>query len=1813
MHQKNLLTQALGLIQHQQHHRWWLRAVTGMAAVVVFVTTYLLILPAITMENSSLEVSATPSQAALGEIIYSEIAATADDGRDETFFVLTVDGDNAGLDESRLNFDSDGVAVVETADGPLLELHRDYTEDGSARYWFVLQQGQSVHFDLPWVNGTDRYRAETVEELIPIEPEEPAAEEELPEVSEPIPSEPETPPAVSGSDETSPASPVETPPAETGSEPVQPSDESVPPEQPEEPDAAEPNEPGADAPNPEEAPAEQEQPSAEVQEPESPAAEESAPEPEETASPADDVTSQPDELDTDALATDSNAAFTAASVSHARFAPSPMRTVGASAVSLSRHEVPMTAQAYITATDSNLTLMEPDTNGQSDPESDGQDAEESVEYETVSRTEIVLDQSGDPEREGSLTLTFGCGKDKETAQRRAGDPIALSWMEEELSVELPEDATSWAIVEKDGFLPQSSNSAMMLPSSIGAAAPEQRNYDFSNDITSVTASKLQNGQWVPGTEFTDGDSVRVSIRYSLPANVVGAGNQTIYYDMPEGISLSNPESGTVYDNGTPVGTYTITTDGLITIVFDDSFADDRPFSGEIQFQGTLSAGEDGSETELNFGAGGTITVKPSTSPTDVQVKKEGEYNKADQKLHYTLTVSTTKGTGGKITVNDAFQSTNTLATYDRDSFQIIKVSANGQQTPVSGYAPVITTAWQGGPEQFTISGLPELAAGESYRISYTATPGKTTDALGASNVNNSLTVTTEGGDNGSGWNSITISSQMLKKWGNYDQASQTITWTITLNHDKRDISGWTLKDTITTPDGITAHLPDQVTLTGSDGTSRQITLPYTFPQGSDDSYTITYQTKVDGLKPGQQVTVSNKAELEGGGEHYESDSSTYPGAPDYGVSKNHGWHDTNNSNDSFGYEQWNTTIQVPGSVDLEQITYTDTLIGAATGGQPVEGSHYITAAQLGALTVKVDGVDLVRDTDYQICDGDGNVIRDFSSSTVYTGFQIKFLDAAKEKIAGKSVNLQYYTTVDYTMLSGGVIYTIRNIGAIPGHESEGETTWEKPKGLEKQASVSGTPGSYTDDGIDIDFTASGGVIHYRLLVKTDPSTKGDIILTDLLPAGATLQADTVKMMFYYNDYYQTDHISKWDEGGEHTYVAADHIHTGIGGKNEDGTTTVTFTIDDGYNLDGNTNILAVYYDVSIAGDPIWTDNPGLEEHLYTNKASWGTASVENDVTVNRDVPKLAKEGVQLPSVDAEGNPVLDAQGNPVYSNTVRYTVIINQGGLDLDPVRDVLELKDTLTLPGNAAGADLDVGSVHLYQYDAAAEDHLGQELNPARYSYVYDRDSHTLTFTIPDHMALVLVYEYAIDRGTAAGDLQLSNSAQLTGVADGSTGNQLQFQETSSSATVTKRTLTIYKVDAANYGKSLPGAQFKLESWANSSWTQAATLTTDENGQIVLDVSGGEQIYQEQTLYKLTETSAPTSYAPDPTPRYFVWIGESQTVETCKDAMRSTLQQAGVTENEVLFIANSSAIYVPNTSTTLTVQKVWVDENGGELANPGVDSVEVKLWQQKTETNGVTVTVNWTEQYGTSGSSSIQVASGSALTIDTLMYGQYTYSINGGPEISSNDHLLTLDRVDGDMTVILRFPYGISNPLGFSGYEEPYYIQTGEKTLYETVTLTAQNGWSYTWPSLPTVDGSGQPVYYTVEETGIPGFHVTYSPNNENGIQAGELVITNQSNGYLLPETGGAGTTLFTAGGLTFLALAGLMYIILRVRGRMPPLTRNPKPKQKERMYQRHEENQETVCHVPGHDYGCGTGHPRIRGGACNLHHHRPGQRPHL
>lgn len=184
-------------------------------------------------------------------------------------------------------------------------------------------------------------------------------------------------------------------------------------------------------------------------------------------------------------------------------------------------------------------------------------------------------------------------------------------------------------MDKPGWPGQQSEHAPGFISDAGPGDGQRESHDFGHDIESVTVSKKVNGQWKPATEFTDGDSVRVDISYELEANAVGTENKTIHYQLPDGITLAKQESGPVKDGNITVGTYTISEDGYIEIVFYDEFADDQPFVGTIRFEGQVWAKEGQDETEISFGDAGSIIVRPAKEPADVSVAKSGVYNKED--------------------------------------------------------------------------------------------------------------------------------------------------------------------------------------------------------------------------------------------------------------------------------------------------------------------------------------------------------------------------------------------------------------------------------------------------------------------------------------------------------------------------------------------------------------------------------------------------------------------------------------------------------------------------------------------------------------------------------------------------------------------------------------------------------------------------------------------------------------------------------------------------------------------------------------------------------------------------------------------------------------------------------------------------------------------------------------------------------------------------------------------------------------------------------------------------------------------------------
>ena len=244
----------------------------------------------------------------------------------------------------------------------------------------------------------------------------------------------------------------------------------------------------------------------------------------------------------------------------------------------------------------------------------------------------------------------------------------------------------------------------------------------TNWVNKIEVGKLNTatGKWEKATTFNNGDTVRIQLSYSIPANELDSYNTKLTYKIPDGVSLENSQQGPVYSpEGVQIGDYTISTDGEVSILFNDKFDITIAEIGTVNLQGMLlneSTTEDKTITFPQGDTSTTITIKkkeeavtPPTDDSDISVSKAvGEVSADKSSVEYTVKVSTSKGTSSTVNVIDAFTwGQNTIASYDASSFVIERVNKYDevQETLTGSYTPNISVNAIG-YETFTISGLP---------------------------------------------------------------------------------------------------------------------------------------------------------------------------------------------------------------------------------------------------------------------------------------------------------------------------------------------------------------------------------------------------------------------------------------------------------------------------------------------------------------------------------------------------------------------------------------------------------------------------------------------------------------------------------------------------------------------------------------------------------------------------------------------------------------------------------------------------------------------------------------------------------------------------------------------------------------------------------------------------------------------------------------------------------------------------------------------------------------------------------------------------
>lgn len=1375
--------------------------------------------------------------------------------------------------------------------------------------------------------------------------------------------------------------------------------------------------------------------------------------------------------------------------------------------------------------------------------------------------------------------------------------IAVQNTDEKLSAE----PIMFDDIEEDELTVQSNESFVLA-----ANADSSTSVKLDDYITNINLKKLSNGNWsdLSGTDtLKDGDKVLVDISYSVNGGLPD-GKYELTYQLPANIALSESLSGPVTQKGVEVGSYTIEKDGNVVITLDQSkFNPNESFTGKFQFEGTANRLGNQDEEKIVFpGSDKEIIIKKDKSQYDLTTKKEAKLSADYKSIDYTITVSSEAGTGSDLIqkIEDSFNRYNNTAvgSYRKNSFKVVKIDANGQKTDVNK-SPVFTDE----DTKFTYSDLEPLGSGEKYVVSYTADVTQNSQKGGGS-ISNSAGAQTTG--NKSSWDSktVTIPGVMIEKTGYYDQNTNKITWTVTLNKDAvADMAGYSFKDIL--PEGVTlSNGISDISVTpvcdiNPQYNSETRTITATFPSNAGkQKYTITYTTTAPTVGAGQTQAVSNTAEIGKDGKTYTASGTVSVSPRQSGITKK--W-SADISDETGTKYQWYSELSLPEDVRNE-VTYSDTILPATDKqGNDVADTHYGIASELKTelekeLLLKTKDGKEHRLTDiqskydvtfafYTEKDGEPISFNDSTKKVKYFTVKISSKDSA-DKVDATSVSMKYYTHIDYSQMSEGEEWTFRNKGEYAGKESEGSHSYKKPSKLVKQVGVKDSYGNitYGETSFAVNYDDTHGYLYYRLFVRPANDENGDIVINDeLSDKSMSYDVSSVDTKFYFNE---------WNSGYE-CWVSHNHKYNLLGEEkptvsisSDSGKQKLKIEIKPGYKCTANQNHdgFLVTYRVKISGDSAW-NTPGTVKKVYGNSVSWRNVTTSTSTLVEKDeAEEVEKKGTQRTSTNKDGK--------TVYSDIVDYSVVINPTAKDLIPEKDEVELVDKLTFEKDGIKAYLELDSLKLYTYDHSAEGHLGNLLDRSKYKVKYD-DSNpkapVMTVTVPDELACVLVYTYTFDRGTIADNtIKVKNSANLEGGYSGSTSTEVQ--KNSASASVDQGNVIIYKVDADDYSIRLSGAKFTLEAYdvTSQNWENAdITINTGcqaskskENGKTVyktgadgylkFDTDTGmsgtpdNKLLQTDTVYKLTEIEAPIGYQISSEPYYFVFLRDKK-----ENDFTSVAPLKGINKN-VYYYDDGKAVNmtVSNKFAGVSVRKVWQNQDGTIVNKTDGTTIKVQLYRSKmvNSSNAHKVTI----KYFSSHDNNLKYTDTIYVKRDTGIKILWPQEWNSGeldlwkiPEgcaIGIKDNadrgypVITIpgDKVTDELNIECSYYEGASSGIPVVTYQKDKIWSLREK-VGDEVSLSSTNNWLYTWNNVEANSDDSEKWYYTVQEvSGSDGYDVSYT--NNDGVEVGksEIVITNKERekSYILPETGGTGTNRFTAVGLALMA-GSLMcgYVMRRKR----------------------------------------------------------------
>lgn len=1145
-----------------------------------------------------------------------------------------------------------------------------------------------------------------------------------------------------------------------------------------------------------------------------------------------------------------------------------------------------------------------------------------------------------------------------------------------------------------GQLPSRPNRAPTLMTGASAELNENWIYKAFATVngTDYTIKDNYIPQQVPNLTVKDGGKVELTYHFTIPkGSNLPAGTNQLTYKLPDGFTLSQDTSGTLKnESNDPIGSINVDTNGNVTLTFDgDDPLSGKQTTGHFYVDCMVDRKTTTSKDEIKFpGDGTTIKIEQKT---DLTVGKTGVHSGRTEdgkyKMHYTVTASSVNGSGKPIVLSDYLnlgssfkdasyegvtvtkvtQTGSTPLTKDTD-FKVENVTSSGLGSDgIADGNPGIKITADG------VTGLPALDENESYILEYDVV----VDHIGpnAASLFNRVYANDE-----TGKTDIYFHNEMEKN-GSYNPDTGEITWIISIKPNGASIYNFELKDT----------LPSGHTMTGyfkvsgnSSGTILEETDKFTSATGftykfddakfntsnPDYEYTVTYTTKAPaGFTIGNSVTNTASLELNG---HKKWDASGTASYDNRGQTHDKEALDNTTLDDSTANGtpftmRWKLTVTPPyvwnesGGQSDKLLEITDCINKPwVSSGTVTSSDHYAILKTLHEeitknLVLKLKGGAEINYNDLavnklslQIEYYSSNDCSGTPLATVKLGdasptnddhvgsFKLVFQKDGYTGARIDSVVISEYSTLgSFSGLSAGQTIGFKNVSNGDSAEYKYNIP-DKPAAMklikmsaDKPPESSTSEGFYATDNVKI--TAGNGAdgetyIYYQLKLETNKGIPAlPATITDKLPDHVTYVDGSAQLIAqdYQSQYYHPYSDSVNYNGHWQTPVSLSDASF-FTSSYDSAAKTLKFKLNDEikYVADRFTSFY-IRYTVKVDKD-IWDSSlTTTQTQYFANTAKWeGVDDSTTNTTVEYKSALLEKKG------DYDS-----------MANEVTYFIIINPKKLKLGD-ESMITLTDKVVVPDRPKNsAALVDSSIKLYDYDAATGQ-KGVELPSDSYktSYQETSEGYILTVQVLNEQSYLLEYKYANTSNTA---YTMTNTAELYGYTTKTISTPVEHSNASGSAHTVG--LTIHKVDSNNVKTSLTGAHFKLEKY-NSTLQQFEIVNADipakatDGSYFYLSFSNssstapdGTVLYPFNTLYRLTETIAPSGYAVDSTPRYFIWSTVGTDPNTAYLNAVGSTELAEVPRNDVSYYYEGDAITltVKNTSNRLTIQKLWKDQNG--------------------------------------------------------------------------------------------------------------------------------------------------------------------------------------------------------------------------------------------------------------------------------------------